>query len=114
MLVAQSVALDMIVAVKPLIDAVARYDRSLADQLRRAAQSVVLNVAEGAKSQGRTEVTRYFSALGSANESRAALKVACAWGYLDGSRCARCEQLLDRLAGLLWGLTHRRARGAAV
>jgi four helix bundle protein len=108
MLVAQSVALNMIVAIKPLVDAVARRDRNLADQMRRAAQSVVLNTAEGASSRGGNEAARYHSALASAEETRAALAVAKAWGYLEPGRVAPCEQLLRRVGGLLWGLVRRR------
>ena len=108
MLVAQDVALEMVVAIKPLVDRVARHDRSLADQVRRAAQSVVLNVAEGRSSHGRNACARYFTALASANETRAGLRVALAWGYLDAPGCDACLRLLDRSAALLWGLTHRR------
>lgn len=108
MLIAQSVALEMIVAIKPLVDAVARHDRNLADQMRRAAQSVVLNTAEGAASRGKLEAARYHCALASTEETRAALAVAMAWGYVESGRVHACEQLLRRVGGLLWGLLRRR------
>ncbi len=41
---------------------------------------------------------------GSANEVRAVLDVADAWGW--SADAAKLRQTLDRLLGLLWGLTH--------
>ena len=107
-LVVQEVAFEMIVAVKPLVDTIAKQDRSLADQIRRAASSVVLNIAEGAHSQGRVAISRFHSAAGSASEARVGLKLAVAWGYFDGDRLSPADALLDRILALLWGLTHRR------
>ena len=58
-------------------------DTDLAKQLRRAAASVALNIAEGSGSQAGTRRQRYLSALGSANEVLACLDVAVALGYCD-------------------------------
>jgi len=44
-LVAQEVALQVVADIGPLIDRIARRDRSLAQQLRRSASSVALKVA---------------------------------------------------------------------
>ena len=66
----------------PIVDAVRRRDRSLADQLRRAAQSVVLNVAEARGSDAGNARARFATACGSAKETRAALHIAADWGYL--------------------------------
>jgi len=75
----QDVALEAIAALRPLMPLIRRSDRSLADQLSRAASSVVLNIAEGAYSDPGNRRARYFSAAGSANEARAALRVAVTW-----------------------------------
>ena len=107
-LVAQQVALEMIAAVRPLLLAIRPRSPQLADQLERAATSAALNVAEGARSQGRNEAARYHFASGSAAEARAALAIAEAWGHISLAQRAPAEAKLDRLGALLWGLTHRK------
>jgi four helix bundle protein len=62
-----------------------RHDRDLVRQLKRAASSVALNVAEGLGTQGGNRELRFKTALGSAREVQACLDVARAWGYLDAS-----------------------------
>ena len=93
----QSLALETIAALRPLMPLIRRADRSLADQLARAASSVVLNLAEGGYSDPGRRRARYFSAAGSANEARAALRVAIAWGYVAEGRAAEAERPLDRV-----------------
>ena len=110
-LIVQDVALQMIRTLKPLVDQVQRHDRALADQMRRAASSVVLNIAEGARSHGKNEVARFHCAAGSANETRAALKLAVAWQYFDEAQSQAADDQLDRVLALLWGLTRRPRRG---
>jgi four helix bundle protein len=60
-----------------------RHDRDLGNQLRRAASSVALNIAEGSGSHGGTRLARYRTALGSARETVACLDVAVALGYVE-------------------------------
>ncbi len=60
-----------------------RHDRDLGNQLRRAASSVALNIAEGSGSHGGTRLARYRTALGSARETVACLDVAAALGYVE-------------------------------
>jgi four helix bundle protein len=68
---------------KPLIGRIEGKDRDLARQMRRAVTSVVLNLGEGMGSSGGTRRERYRNALGSARETRAALDVAEALGYVE-------------------------------
>lgn len=78
---------DMLACVammRDLVAAIERHDLDLARQMRRAASSVVLNTAEGSGSFGRMRTARYRTALGSARETLACLRVAEAWGYVDG------------------------------
>jgi four helix bundle protein len=81
---------------RPLVERIQRKDRNLADQLKRAATSVVLNLAEGAHTQGGNRRLRFETARGSSNEARAALSVACAWGYVSDAEAAEVDALYDR------------------
>ncbi len=97
-------ALRVIEALRPLIAQIRRHDRSLADQLRRAASSVVLNIAEGTYSDAGTSRARFHSAAGSANETRSALKIAAAWGYIDRDRADAIDDRIDEVLKMLWSL----------
>jgi four helix bundle protein len=94
------VCLDMVREVRPLADRIAQADRAHADQLRRSALSVTLNVAEGSGSRGGNRRARYDSALGSARETLANLEAAEAIGYLpplaEGLR-ARLNRIIGTL-----------------
>jgi len=74
--------LEAICLVRPLVRAIAAQDRDLCNQLTRAAQSVVLNLAEGSGSAGGVRRARYRTALGSARETIACLHVAERFGYI--------------------------------
>jgi len=109
MLVAYEVAGSLIRSLRSPVELVARHDSSLADQLRRAASSILLNVAEGHRRIGRDRLHLFRVAAGSAAEVRAALDIASAWGYVGDETLALPRELVDRELALLWGLT-RRAR----
>lgn len=106
-LIVHDIALDMVRRIRPLIDQTARFDRSLAQQLKRSASSVVLNIGEGARSRGGNEIARFQDAAGSANETRSALLVAEAWGYIQSTERRNVDATLDRVCAMLWRLTHR-------
>ena len=106
MLQVLDVSLAAVRALRPLVVVVQRHDRDLASQLRRAASSIVLNVAEGNRSQGANARVRFFTAAGSTSETRAALKLASAWGYFSDDQASDAEALLDRVAAMLCRLTH--------
>jgi four helix bundle protein len=71
-----SVALDWIERIEPRIARIARGDRELAAQLRRASASVVLNLAEGMGARGGHRTNAYGVSLREMRESYAALQVA--------------------------------------
>jgi four helix bundle protein len=106
MFVAYDISLQLIRALRPVVTTLREHDRDLASQLRRAASSISLALAEGRDRRDGDRRRLYEVACGSASEVRAALDTADAWGWpvaLEPSRL-----LLDRLGGLLYGLTHRR------
>jgi len=103
--VLEQVGLEMVEALQPVVVRIKRRDRSLADQLARAASSVVLNVAEANYSDPGNKSSRLFTAAGSAGEVRAAVKLAVAWRYCTSAEVAAAQQLLDRVIAILWKLT---------
>ena len=111
MLAAYTVGLDLIRALRPVVAQLRSYSADAADQVERAASSIVHNIAEGDRRGGRDPRRFYDMAHGSAGEIRGALDVAEAWGWkID---CGPARALLDREIGLLWGLTRRgRAKDA--
>ena len=111
MLIAYDVALDLIRALRPVVVQLRKHSRDAADQVERAASSIVLNLAEGNRRRGRDPGRFWDMAHGSAGEIRGALDLADAWGWQVDSAQARA--LLDRELGLLWGLTRRARSGDA-
>ena len=79
-----------------------RFDRNLADQLQRAATSVVLNLAEGYGQSGGNKTRHYQIALGSLCEMRAALRVASTWRYTKPS--AKLTHYIDRVGAMTYRL----------
>jgi len=102
------IALELIQALRPAVSAIALRDRDLAEQLRRAASSVPLNISEGARRTGKDRQHSYRIAAGSAAEASAALSVAQAWGYIDLQAYHNAHQLADRILAMLWRLTQPR------
>ena len=100
--VTRDVALAVIREVREPLARVERRDRALADQVRRAATSILLNIEEGNQRKGRDRQHLFRVAKGSAAELRAALLVGVTWGYLDEPR--EMLSLIDRLERLLYGL----------
>ena len=94
--------------IAPLVQIIRAQDAKLADQLRRAAQSVVLNIAEGRGNDAGNARLRFATACGSAKEVRAALHVASDWGYIEAQRAAHLDERLDRVCAITWCLSRGR------
>ena len=107
MLKVAELSFQLIDELRPLVAEIKRRDRSLADQLMRAASSIALNLAEGELSDGGNQKARFFTAAGSANESRAALRVAIGWRHITPEAATLARQRLDHIVAILWKLTHR-------
>jgi four helix bundle protein len=108
MLVAHQVAVQLIHQLRPIVETIKSHDSNLADQMRRAATSVVLNLAEGQRRLAGNKRRAYEIAHGEAREVLGCLEAASAWGWTTDDRAARVT--LDRLLGLCWGLTHQRTQ----
>ena len=105
MLLAYTNALELITALAPIVEQLKGYDADLADQVRRAASSITLNVGEGSRRTGKDRKRFYRMAHGSAGEVQAALDTAIAWGWRI--ELGNAPTLLDRELRLLWGLHAR-------
>jgi four helix bundle protein len=103
--VAFEVALEVIESLRGVVAVIRKQDMKLAQQIVAAASSVAANLAEGNKRVGRDRVQFFRIAAGSAAETRAHLRVALAWGWVEASEAERAFKLLDRQLALLWGLT---------
>jgi four helix bundle protein len=100
------VALDLVRSLRGPLATLDRRDPSLAQQLRRAAASVPLNLGEGRRRSGKDRLHLWRVAAGSADEVAAGLRVAEAFGHLDGASAAPALGLCDRVLAMLWRLTH--------
>ena len=101
----EALSIELIEALRPIVPRIKRHDRSLADQLTRAASSIALNIAESNYSDPGNRKARLFSAAGSANETRAALRIAVAWGYVVPREAEGARALVERAVAMLWKLT---------
>jgi four helix bundle protein len=91
-------------------------DFGLRDQIRRAAVSVMSNIAEGFERGGKAEFGRFLTmAKGSAGEVRCQLYVALDVGYIDQRAFRQLSALAERTSSMIAGFmnylksTNRRA-----
>ncbi|MCC6995413.1 MAG: four helix bundle protein [Deltaproteobacteria bacterium] len=99
------VSMELIAALRGPLGRLRQADRDLADQVRRAATSVALNIAEGAGRTGKDRPHHYRVAAGSNLEVAAALEVAVAWGDLDATEVQLALDLGRRVGAMLWRMT---------
>ena len=95
---------ELITWLRPVVDGIAKHDRSLADQIRRACSAAGALCREGSYARGGNRVAKLHQAMSEADEVRAHLRIAEAWGYV------RVEvpvwDRLDHIVAVLWKLTH--------
>jgi four helix bundle protein len=99
---AGEVALEIGVRVKPVVEAIRRHDADLADQIYRAAKSLVLNTPEGGRRGGKDRGYHFRIAAGSAAELVAGVRFAMAWGFCPPQ--PELFILVDRELAMLWRL----------
>ncbi|MDW8362346.1 MAG: four helix bundle protein [Myxococcales bacterium] len=100
----ESLTLKTLTEIRPLLGAIERADRDLGRQLRRAGSSMLLNVSESVYVRGARRREQLRVAAGSANEVRAALRLAEAWGYVEAGSVAAVLERLDHCIAVLWKL----------
>ena len=101
---ALELALCIIAQLPNILRAIRRHDSRLANQIRDAGSSVVLNLGEGSRRRGRDRSHLFSISAGSAEEVRVALRVALAWGYLTEHSLRDVLEDIDRLQRMLWKL----------
>jgi four helix bundle protein len=94
---------------KPLIERLPSTERSnLADQWRRAASSVVLNIAEGASRRGAKDFRKFLdTARASLDEIEAIIDLAVGLGYLRQDEVAKVSAVRDECARTVFGLIRK-------
>ena len=96
------VALDFLVLADEVVQHLPRGRSHLADQLTRAATSIVLNLAEGTGKFSRPDKRRYYlTSSGSATESAAILDVCLRLNLIDPGLHERGKGLLERVVSML-------------
>ena len=100
-------SLSLIRTLVPLLQRMVAQDAELADQLRRAAQSVALNIAEANRRTGKDRRNRFRIALGSAAEVASCVDVAVALGYSGEADHADAYALVDRVRAMTYRLANR-------
>lgn len=98
-------SVELIEALVPLMSRIKQRDKSLADQLARAASSISLNCAEAEFSDPGNRRARLFTAAGSAGETRMALRLAVAWRFVPAAEAERARALVERVVAILWKMT---------
>ena len=82
-----------------------RRDFGFVDQIRRAAISIMNNIAEGFERGSNKDFVRFlFIARGSAGEVRSLLYLGLDQGYLTNSEFSECRDLCIRSGQIIWAL----------
>ena len=100
------VALIVLEKLAPVEAKIRRRDKSLADEARRAGNSIALNSSEGRMRAGLDRADLLRRAAGSAGELTTALRIAKAHGYITPADFADVDTPLDRVRAMLWRQTH--------
>ncbi len=100
-------ALELLASLVPVLRMLRTVDPKLLDQLRRAAQSVHLNIAEANGRIGKDRRHMFRTAYSSAGEAVAALQGAVALQTLPRQLISEPLALLDRLRAMTYRLATR-------
>jgi four helix bundle protein len=106
-LIIQQKALTAAGGLRQILPIVRKRDRSLFEQIHRAMNSVVLNIAEADGNDAGTARARFASACGSAKEVRAGLQLGVAYGYFSSAKVHEVDTTLDEVCAMSWRLSGR-------
>ncbi|HSN84223.1 MAG TPA: four helix bundle protein [Polyangiales bacterium] len=106
-LIVQQRALDAAGGLRQVLPVVRKRDKALFDQMHRAMNSVVLNIAEADGNDAGTAKARFATACGSAKEVRAGLQLAVAYGYVTSTNIRAVDTALDEVCAMSWRLSGR-------
>ncbi len=102
---ALELALDAIRHLVAPLATIRQRDPDLAQQLRRAAASMALNLGEGRRRAGRDRLHHYRVAAGSADEVVTALRVAESFQLVTEEAVAPVLERCDRVLAITYTLT---------
>jgi four helix bundle protein len=95
-------AIDFLAISEDVANGMQRGRAYVADQLRRAALSIVLNIAEGAGEFAPADKARFYRfARRSATECVAVIDASRAIGMVDPEMVGKARELLRRIVGML-------------
>lgn len=103
---ALELTIDFIEQSRDVVKKIRMHDRDLASQITRSATSIALNLSEGSGREMKDRIHLFRTALGSAKETKTALDVARAWGWLSAEDVKKPAALLDQILAIAWRLTH--------
>ena len=106
---AWQLARELVIISRPLIERLPTTERyALADQWRRAAYGVVLNIAEGASRQGKREFRRYLdTARSSLHEIETIIDLVVTLGFLTEAEMTQAATIRAECARTVYGLLRK-------
>jgi four helix bundle protein len=94
--------IEFLAIILPVIDDFPRGHAAVRDQLRRAALSIALNIAEGVGRTTATDTKRFYAiARGSATECGAVLDVGRLLRIVEADTAQKAKGLLERIVSML-------------
>jgi four helix bundle protein len=104
---AYKASVHLVAAAGRLLPSLAGFDRALESQMKRAAPSVPLNLAEAMRRTGKDRAHLLTVAMGSAAEVQALLDVGLALELFPADQARAADELADRVCAMLYRLRRR-------